>query len=154
MKLILEELDRQSGELARIAREIDAARGSESRVELEVGRFLQQSMEEVYEAWDGDAPPGWPDDVVKMVTRVGAQRQCLLFLAETFDALGGEGIKNKVDGWLTSGREAMPTALAVKYHEAPLIYLPDAMEHEFSELIFEDHDRALLFLRDQLDRLQ
>lgn len=152
--LILEELDRQAGELARIARGIDIAEGPESRVELEVGRFLQESMDQLYAEWGENAPPGWLDDRARVLTRVGAQKQALLFLARILDARSTRDLEKEVERMLTSAREAMPTAIAVKFHEAPLVYTPDAMESEFSGLIFETHDAALQLLRDQLDDLE
>jgi hypothetical protein len=78
MEMIQQELDRQAGELTRIARGLDAATGPDGRVELRVGRLLQLSMEQLYAEWPKEMPPGWLDERIKTQTRVAAQKQALL----------------------------------------------------------------------------
>lgn len=57
MEMIQEELDRQAGELTRIARGLDAASGPDGRAELQIGRLLQLSLEQLYAEWPKENAP-------------------------------------------------------------------------------------------------
>jgi hypothetical protein len=151
MEMIQQELDRQAGELTRIARGLDAATGPDSRVELQVGRLLQLGVEQLYTEWPKEMPPGWLDERIKTQTRVAAQKQALLYLAETLDVIVGGDLRERAEQMFAAAREATPIAIATNFYEAPLIYTPEAMERDYVDLVFETHDAVLQLLQDALE---
>jgi len=88
------------------------------------------------------------------MARIGAHKQALLLLAEAFDhALGGH-LRSKAAQMLEAARDATPTAIAAHFHEAPLLYPPEAMERDFTDLVFETHNAILLLFEDALGELE
>jgi len=154
MEMIQEELDRQAGELARIARGLDGATGPDGRAELQVGQLLQHSQERLYAEWPEDMPSAWLDERAKTITRVGAHRESLLWLAAAFDRTLQGDLNGKAEQMLAAARDATPTAIAARFYEAPLVYLPDAMERDLTDLVFETHRAILLLLEDALGELE
>jgi hypothetical protein len=152
--MIQEKLDRQAGELTRIARRLDATTEPNGRAELQVGRLLQTNMERLYAEWPKEVPPGWPDERAKMLARVGAQRQVLLHLAGALDLILGGDVRGQAEQRLSSAHDARPISLAAKFHEAPIVYTPDALEKDFAELVFEAHEDILQLLQDALEEAE
>lgn len=154
MEMIQEELDRQAGELTRIARGLDAATGPDGRVELQVGRLLQLSMEQLYAEWPKEMPPGWLDKRIKTQTRVAAQQQALLYLAESLDLSLSGNLRERAEQMFAMARDATPIAIAANFYEAPLVYTQEAMESDYADLVFEPHDAVLQLLRDALEKIE
>jgi hypothetical protein len=102
--MVQEELDRQAGELRRIARGLGVASGPDSRAELQVSRILHLSDEQLYEDWPKDMPSGWLDDSIKAPTRVRAHERGLLFLGEAFDQALSVNLKGDIDQLLPKAR--------------------------------------------------
>jgi hypothetical protein len=48
----------------------------------------------------------------------------------------------------------MPTAMAAHFYEAPLLHLPEEMERDLTDLVFETHEQALQRLEDALGELE
>jgi hypothetical protein len=115
MEMIQQEPDRQAGELTRIARGLDAATGQDGRVELRVGRLLQLSMEQLYAEWPKEMPPGWLDERIKTQTRVAAQKQALLYLAETLDFSVSGDLRERTEQMFAAARDATPIAIAANF---------------------------------------
>jgi hypothetical protein len=99
-------------------------------------------------------PSAWLDERAKALARAGAHRESLLWLAGAFDhALHGD-LRGKAEQMLAAAREGTPTAIAAHFHETPLIYLPDAMERDLADLVFETHRAILLLLEEALGELE
>jgi hypothetical protein len=99
-------------------------------------------------------PSGWLDEPAKTVARVGAHKQARLLLAEAFDQSLGGHLRDKADQMLAAARDATPIAIAAHFHETPLLYPPDAMERDLTDLVFETHKAILLLLEDALGELE
>lgn len=149
--MIQQELDRQAADLARIARALDTAMGPSSRLELEVGRLLQLSAEQLHGEWPDDFPLELLDARTKTLARIFAHQRAFSLLASALDGADDGKLGQDIERLLTNAREARPIALEAHFHESPFVYPPDAMEKDYSDLVFETHSQILLLLEDEAE---
>lgn len=96
--------------MRRLARRLDLLTGSRD-LELKISRRLHEALEDLHNAWDGGAPPGWPDQRAAMLARMRAQGQVIGDLVEAVNAVGGELDPAAISRSLQQGEERMPFKL-------------------------------------------
>lgn len=141
--------------MRRLARRLDLLTGS-SGLELKISGRLHAALEDLHNEWDGDAPPGWPDQRAAMFARMRAQGQVIGDLVEAVNAAGGELDLAAISRALQQGEERMPFKLNAHLHtpEQPVLVMPDELERDFYEFLFSPRQEALLKVDEAIDRME